>query len=467
MVVSFCLLLLRSRADSQAVSADVLDRAMAQGIGGKDAFTPNSGLSLNLAQRMIELLGGKFAIASTQGKGTIVHVEVELHLLNVDNSSDNDELNREADQGDTLSDSGAAVVGANESDHHSRIRQDGLFIVGFDVKHTAIRRVGKSLIRQLKLTFCRVVSEIRYASLIVAPGGPHRVSSTKLAQLVASARPGAQVILLDPKTFSAPGSLGLGRAHDSANDDEQSNSASSYDGATLPITRLSRPLRPSIMNFIMTPPNTPPPKKEMYISEVVGGNDARAESTGEHRPVMLGHSNSTDTARPRSPGRDQRDNAHYSRSKAQPGVEHTVEVVDYAYQSGSASDGGAASHQPPAGSSRNRNEHEQKEKDAQGGHSHGRPSLKSSHVSDPLPQHDSGEEEQRRHRHRDREGSESQVVSAASSEIDMMTTDESSITSYSQSHGWGEGDHQRRPGLREAQSAPGGQKSEDDVIRRE
>ncbi|WVF69066.1 hypothetical protein IAT40_003840 [Kwoniella sp. CBS 6097] len=270
----------------KGMSTEFLDKEVLRPFAKEDPFTSGSGLGLGLAQRMIELLGGKLAIASTPGKGTLVHIEVPVHLLNDDNDSDQD----------VMADNDAAYP----SGPAEPIRQDGIFLVGWtESKDPTIRRVGKALIRQLKLNFCRVVSEINYASLIVVPEGA--VKENKLAELCRMARPGIHIIVLgkDQSIGALAPMLGPATAaeHDTAvaHSETQSRvevvglgygrkrSASTTDSAhaylrTIPTIWLTRPLRPSVMKRIMQPALDAPQLREVYKSDVVGGDEARQEA---------------------------------------------------------------------------------------------------------------------------------------------------------------------------------------------
>ncbi|WVR06694.1 hypothetical protein IAU60_003726 [Kwoniella sp. DSM 27419] len=250
----------------KGMSSEFLDKEVLRPFAKEDPFTSGSGLGLGLAQRMVELLGGKLAIASTPGKGTLVHVEVPLHLLNTDNDSDQDVLATT----ESGSDNGEARM--------ESVRQDGIYLAGWaESKDPATRRVGKSLARQLKLHFCRVVSEINYASLIVVPEGG--IKDAKLVDLCRSARPTVQVIVLG-KDLSVGGTAHL---HSPTRDDGR-NPFDSIDPndtdpvrqylRTGPIIRLTRPLRPSVIKRIMQPPEQSPRVREFYKSDVVGGPDA-------------------------------------------------------------------------------------------------------------------------------------------------------------------------------------------------
>ncbi|ORY31773.1 hypothetical protein BCR39DRAFT_525320 [Naematelia encephala] len=246
------------------MSGEFLEREVLRPFAKADPFMPGSGLGLGLAQRMIEILGGKLAIASTLNKGTLVHVELPLHLLNEDNESDQDDL-QPVDP--------TTLLGSHGDNDGSRmmVRQDGIYLAGFDVKHPGVRRVGKSLLRQLKLNSCRVVTDLHYANLIVIPDC--NIQASQLAELARSARPSVEVIILAKSGVDRP----------LPSPDQALSEVS--------ITYLYRPLRPSVMAVIMKPPELQPQVPETYISPVVGGpptarSSSTASSTTVTRPQM-------------------------------------------------------------------------------------------------------------------------------------------------------------------------------------
>ncbi|OCF44334.1 hypothetical protein I317_01779 [Kwoniella heveanensis CBS 569] len=270
----------------KGMSTEFLDSEVLRPFSKEDPFTTGSGLGLGLAQRMIELLGGKLAIASTHGKGTLVHVEIPIHLLNDDNDSDQDIM---------ASNDAEASTGTAES-----VRQDGIFLIGWtESKDPTIRRVGKALVRQLKLNFCRVVSEINYASLIVVPEGT--VKENKLAELCRMARPGVSIVvlgkdqsigalapMLGPASASEHDTL-MAQSRSTSNPENtgqgygRKRSASTTESAhaflqTIPTIWLTRPLRPSVLKRIMQPAQDMPQFREVYKSDVVGGDAAREEA---------------------------------------------------------------------------------------------------------------------------------------------------------------------------------------------
>ncbi|ODN74183.1 hypothetical protein L202_07633 [Cryptococcus amylolentus CBS 6039] len=255
------------------MSAAFLEKEILQPFAKENPFTTGSGLGLGLAQRMVELVGGKLAIASSPGKGTLVHIEAPLFFLNGDSNSDDEDLNtnRTADQ----------VI---EPDY--KIRQDGILLAGWENCKASVKRVAKSLVRQLKLHQCRLVTEAQHACVIVMPDGG--LSDAQLAAMCRAARPGVQVIVLEKDRTK----------HGQGDADSPCLASSNPNGvteaarlacpprspkgkedaaflATIPFLHLSRPLRPSVLRAVMAPnarPTTPP---ERYVSDVVGGEDAR------------------------------------------------------------------------------------------------------------------------------------------------------------------------------------------------
>jgi hypothetical protein len=236
------------------VSAEFLESEVLRPFSKADPFMPGSGLGLGLAQRMIEILSGKLAVTSNLGKGTLIHIEVPLRMLNSDNDSDHEE-HQERSDGTEL----AEIP-------RSEVRQDGIYLVGFDGGHQGVRRLGRSLLRQLKLHFCRVVDDVQFASLIVLPEGSLR--DEELAQLVANARPGLEIMYLASPYFqpSLPTTIFTPSSTEAIAADYLQR---------IPSCRLQRPLRPSVLRRIMLPPPVPPIAHEHYISPIVGGDGAK------------------------------------------------------------------------------------------------------------------------------------------------------------------------------------------------
>ncbi|RSH83027.1 hypothetical protein EHS25_005737 [Saitozyma podzolica] len=229
-----------------------------------DPLMPGTGLGLRLAPRMIEILGGKLAISSIPGKGTLVHVEIPFHLLNEDNELDQEGLDDNAD---------------GPPQPRSPVRQDGINLAGFDSAGPGVRRVGRSLLRQHKLLFCRVVDNIRFASLIVLHKGS--LTDEELARLASSPRPNVEIIYL----ASPPSHRASPRLAASA----PSAAASAAECLSrIPTTRLFRPLRRSVVRRIKQPSGRPPPPHENYVSPVVGGESARWDDNAARRGSVFG-----------------------------------------------------------------------------------------------------------------------------------------------------------------------------------
>lgn len=273
------------RCSDLVVAADFMDDQVLQPFTGADSFTPGSGLGLRLAQRMIELLGGKLAIASTPGKGTLVHIEVPLQLFNEDNESDLEELDARGDQtSERGSGSGGNIHPLEIDSRAHKIRQDGIYLVGFDVS-PAMKRVGKSLLRLLKMNFCRVVPDIQYAGLIVAPDG---TDQNALLRLAGQARSGVEIVLigerlkwLDVTARRVSGEKIGGDRRAAADRSENASDAlaktEEWDG--IAVRHVLRPVRPSALNEIMRPTQAPMgPPGESFVSPVVGGENRHNSS---------------------------------------------------------------------------------------------------------------------------------------------------------------------------------------------
>lgn len=277
------------------MSADFLDREILQPFSKEDPFVSGSGLGLTLSQRIIELIGGKIAIASSPGKGTLVHIEVPLQLLNDDSNSDQDDLGRNDGAPDAIEESNA-------------IRTDGIYLIGFATsENSALRRVGKSLARQLKLHKCRVVTEINYASLIVTLEGG--VTDTELARLCRSARPDVQVIVLESDRIKYGSTYVSSPLHAHTNPLRSRSSPRATLRTpedqeyldSIPIIHLTRPLRPSVVRRIMDPAPEVPREPERYVSDVVGGNEAKEEAAAAAR-ASIQHVQKSSVSVPRSEG---------------------------------------------------------------------------------------------------------------------------------------------------------------------
>ncbi|EIW67759.1 hypothetical protein TREMEDRAFT_33498, partial [Tremella mesenterica DSM 1558] len=256
----------------RGMSAEFLENEVLRPFSKADPFMPGSGLGLGLAHRMIEILGGTLAINSTLKKGTLVHVEAPLKLINDDIDSGQEEFS--GDEGDV-----------DDARSPSPVRQDGIYLAGFsEAKDSGTRRVGKSLFRQLKLRLCRVVTELNYASVLIVPEG--HFTAEQLGNMLICSRPKAQLFLLGKPT-DTPQPLTLGESPNEAVTPGLEHLQSAV------ITRLTRPLRPSIINHITRPPppDQVPQLKETYISPVTGDeesiSDIEDHSHPSLRPIML------------------------------------------------------------------------------------------------------------------------------------------------------------------------------------
>lgn len=265
------------------VTAEFLDVEVLRPFSKADPFTPGSGLGLGLAQRMIEILGGKIAIASSPNKGTLVQVEIPLHFLNKDSDSDMEELQAQADNDE------------NELTDDNPIRRDCIFMAGFASKEDrGLQRVGKSLLRQLKAHQCRVVPDVSYASLIVVPKS---FSKARLAELASRAKPNVEICILKSREPSQRQDL-------TVSDTDLEDESKAF--ANLEVTYLTLPLRPSLVAKLMKPRSTPVQAEE-YASEVVGGDAARrgkrlgpAESHTAPPPLQRSFSESRQLEQPPS-----------------------------------------------------------------------------------------------------------------------------------------------------------------------
>ena len=273
-----------------------MDNKILQPFAKADPFMPGSGLGLSLAQRMIDLLGGVLGIDSTYMKGTIVRINIPLHLYSSDNDSDQEEVANSQVRTDEMSRSTKPV------------RQDGVLLHGWKERGSATRRVGKAIMRQLRSRFCRLVDDPRYASLIVVPG---ELNNRAIADIANKAKPGVDIIVLNSADRSNIHHHHRRRllTQDVGSTDTSAASAST-SAASLPhvgssnslqslgssirsqtgdlanlvpnlnasqVIRLSRPLFPSTIRRIMRPAGRAPNTVETYKSAVVGGQRATDE----------------------------------------------------------------------------------------------------------------------------------------------------------------------------------------------
>jgi CheY-like chemotaxis protein len=238
------------------VSNDFLNYEMFRPFAKADPFMPGSGLGLALAQRMIEVLGGQMAIASLPGQGTLVHVEVPLHLLIEDNGQYSEDL-------DTI------------KGDESATQLNGIHLFGFETQDVGTRRLGHSLLRQLRYHRCTVVDDIAHASVIIIPD---ETIVQQVERLVQQGRPNVQVILLDP-----PHSL-------SSADRHRPSISKAFEALGVPVTRLQRPLRPSVLKRVIRAVCGPSRRssKGHNVSNVVSGKDVKLEQEASSGPGTAG-----------------------------------------------------------------------------------------------------------------------------------------------------------------------------------
>jgi hypothetical protein len=233
---------------------------------------------------MINLLGGTLGIDSTHRKGTIVRVNIPLHLYSLDNESDQEEV------------ANSQTRSSEQAWGVQSVRQDGVHLHGWHMGSSGTKRVGKAILRQLKWKFCRTVDEPRYANLIVVPG---EISNEEIAEVVRKAKPGVEVMVINPadrrkahyNNLKGPSSA-RGRGTDASSVPHTASSASLHSYASTQsedlsslgpdmseqqIVRLARPLYPSIIRRIARPPHAAPTSVETYKSAVVGGQQATDE----------------------------------------------------------------------------------------------------------------------------------------------------------------------------------------------
>lgn len=127
-----------------------------------DTFVTGSGLSVHLAWRIIDLMGGHMEISSAPGKGTMVSIEVPLPRR---------ELSMPSSPGK------APHTGNDLRNyiHHPRTVHAGrkIAFVGFDTPGNCpwgLPRVGFALRRQYRKLGCEVTSDLQEADLVIVDG---------------------------------------------------------------------------------------------------------------------------------------------------------------------------------------------------------------------------------------------------------------------------------------------------------
>ncbi|RXK36776.1 hypothetical protein M231_05937 [Tremella mesenterica] len=123
----------------------------------EDSFATGSGLSVHLAWRIIDLLGGHMEISSSPGKGTMVQIEVPVPRFNSSISS-------------TPSNSPHPTQQTFKLEHPFTGRKVAL--VGFDTPDSCpwgLPRVGASLFRQYTKLGC-IITDLSSADLVIVDG---------------------------------------------------------------------------------------------------------------------------------------------------------------------------------------------------------------------------------------------------------------------------------------------------------
>lgn len=235
------------------MSKEFLESERQRPFAKADPFMPGSGLGLGLAQRMIELLGGNLKLQSTFGKGTKVSITLPVHLISEDNESDQERM--EVDQPE------------DGPKPHVAVRQDHIYVTGFEGGGAGLQRLGKCLIRQLKAHHCRLTSDLRAADVVIIPEGG--VSASDLAELAAQARHDAEIVQLKKSRLSPDIVRGV----------DPLELATPPPLANHRFTRIMRPLRPSVLNRIIYPPARP---EEVFFSE---SSDDIAAHSGRTQPM--------------------------------------------------------------------------------------------------------------------------------------------------------------------------------------
>ena len=158
-----------------------------------DTFATGSGLSVHLAWRVVDLMGGHMEISSTPGKGTTVQMEVPLPRRDIYSpSSPGKESNLDVDD-DKLS-----------LDEFVPLPIRTIALIGFDSGglHPDLARVGESLARQYDKLGCELTTDLQAADLVVVDGR-QQDDDAAFADTLARIRTNDIVILVDD-AYCAP-----------------------------------------------------------------------------------------------------------------------------------------------------------------------------------------------------------------------------------------------------------------------
>lgn len=150
-----------------------------------DTFATGSGLSVHLAWRVVDLMGGYMEMSSTPGKGTTVQLEVPLPRRDLSSPISPGKSPRVH-----LDDEKLVLV------EEKPVRSRMVALVGFesDSLHPDLARVGQSLARQYGRLGCAITTDLQEADLVVLDG--RQEDRSALADILARVRTDDVVILV-------------------------------------------------------------------------------------------------------------------------------------------------------------------------------------------------------------------------------------------------------------------------------
>ena len=202
----------------------------------QDAFTTGSGLSVHLAYRIIDLMGGHMEIQSAPGRGCVVRIEIPLSPVAAVGSAGGPDKVTDGTQ--TIVDSPEALAGTVDPlDADLSIGKGRrTALIGFNVpgKHqSGLPRLGELISRQMTLHGATMVS-VPQADLIVANGEVEELEQGKALMQHASA---TEIVFL-----TAPG-------HEPHM--EVVHAAKMHARR---VRRIAKPVTPSVIRHILAPP---------------------------------------------------------------------------------------------------------------------------------------------------------------------------------------------------------------------
>ncbi|WWC70842.1 uncharacterized protein I206_104794 [Kwoniella pini CBS 10737] len=147
--------------DGRGMDPAFVNDKLGQPWAKEDSYITGSGLSVHLAYRIIDLMGGCMEITSAQGAGTTVQIDVPLPLRSIPFT---DLHNSEPGSRRESTDSIRQLTVNQDSINVGR----KVYLLGWE--GSRINVVGKALNRQYTKLGCEIVNDISQAQLIIAFG---------------------------------------------------------------------------------------------------------------------------------------------------------------------------------------------------------------------------------------------------------------------------------------------------------